>query len=384
MVGHYWSYDSGSDEHIKGMAKQRDNMYSAQYIGAAMPPRCIPWLNVAVTGAMFNSSPRSLILVARHNPHDFHTWSGIPAHLAAALAARGVKTLPVQSHPVRLRRLIDYYALRITMHVPSLCLLPSHLARVHESHVAAHRLRHHHETPCVLSMGDLFDPGHAPLKSVALLVDQCMGNIMEHARQHGFPSGYEIHAHTWREQWAWQNRVFRHARIVFAASNWARAAIIRYHGVAPDRVVTVGFGASIDVPVAQVPATQRDEKTLLFVGYDWERKGGPLLMAAFRRLRQVMPDVRLTIAGCRPVLDEPGVTVLGPVDKDVLRGLYARAAIFVMPSLYEPFGMVYLEAMCFGLPVVALCRNASPEIIVDGLNGALCADDSPDTLAATS
>ncbi len=335
-----------------------------------------------LSSLMQTSTPAPIALVAREDPHQAHTWSGIPANLAAALAAQGVATLPIQSQPVRLRRLVDYHALHLTLHMPPLCLVPSRLARAHESRVAAHRLECYPHVSRVIAMGDHLHPAHLPGRTVTLFVDQCMANIMHYARRHGFPGGYEIHARTWREQWAWQNSVFRQASLVFTASEWTRAAIIRQHGATPERVVTVGFGASIKPPSSAVPAPCREPGTLLFVGYEWERKGGPLLVDAFRTLRQAIPDARLIVAGCQPVLDEPGVTVLGPVGKEDLAILYARATLFVMPSLYEPFGIVYLEAMRYGLPVVALRRNAASEIVDDGVTGALCDADSPHALAA--
>jgi glycosyltransferase involved in cell wall biosynthesis len=75
----------------------------------------------------------------------------------------------------------------------------------------------------------------------------------------------------------------------------------------------------------------------------------------------------------------PDVTLLGPVDANEKRTLLARAAALVFPIVWdEPFGMVMIEAMACGTPVVALRRGSVPEVVVDGVTGILC--DTPDQL----
>jgi glycosyltransferase involved in cell wall biosynthesis len=75
----------------------------------------------------------------------------------------------------------------------------------------------------------------------------------------------------------------------------------------------------------------------------------------------------------------PDVTLLGPVDASEKRALLARAAALVFPIVWdEPFGMVMIEAMACGTPVVALRRGSVPEVVVDGVTGILC--DTPDQL----
>ena len=81
----------------------------------------------------------------------------------------------------------------------------------------------------------------------------------------------------------------------------------------------------------------------------------------------------------------PDVTLLGPVDATEKRALLARAAALVFPIVWdEPFGMVMIEAMACGTPVVALRRGSVPEVVVDGVTGIVCdtADQLPDAIHA--
>ncbi|MEU2348531.1 glycosyltransferase [Modestobacter sp. NPDC049651] len=71
----------------------------------------------------------------------------------------------------------------------------------------------------------------------------------------------------------------------------------------------------------------------------------------------------------------PDVTMFGVADATAKRELLARAAVLVFPILWdEPFGMVMIEAMACGTPVVALRRGAVPEVVDDGVTGVLCDD----------
>ncbi len=96
-----------------------------------------------------------------------------------------------------------------------------------------------------------------------------------------------------------------------------------------------------------------------------------------------MPDAELLIAGPPRVAGPlpPGVRLLGRLEPAELSRLYARASLFVMPSLFEPFGQVFLEAMEHALPCVGSDRGAIPEIIVNGTTGLIAPAGDPRALA---
>lgn len=167
-------------------------------------------------------------------------------------------------------------------------------------------------------------------------------------------------------------KVYLSADHVFTYGSNIRDILIARYGVPTDRVSCGGTGPNI-VPM-QTPSTDRARyarRAILFVGFDWERKGGPTLLAAFRRLKDVMPDATLTIVGPRPAEAEgvPGVALAGRVNKRDLEDLYHRASCFCTPSRMEPFGNVFVEALHFALPVVATRIGGIGDVVVDGVNG---------------
>jgi glycosyltransferase involved in cell wall biosynthesis len=174
---------------------------------------------------------------------------------------------------------------------------------------------------------------------------------------------------------AFQRRVFQASTAVLPRTAWAASSVVADYGLPPERVTVVGAGANH--AAEPPPHGPYDTRTILFVGIDFERKGGPLLVEAFRRVRARIPDARLRIVGCTPAVDVPGVEVIGPISKDApgglarLLALYSEASVFCMMSHFEPFGIVMVEAQQAGVPCVAPDRFAFPEIVVDGETGRL-------------
>jgi len=223
-----------------------------------------------------------------------------------------------------------------------------------------------------------------------------------------------------------ERRYLRGAAHVFATGRLVAESVVADYGVAPDAVSVVGGGAhrdllanaaapspaggrdpdalrlasSDDAPppaggqdpdallFANAAATPpeaggRDPDTLLFVGYDFERKGGPDLLRAFAELQRRRPRARLAIVGPDLRVEQAGVSVLGRVgDRARLARLYRAAGVFVLPARYEPYGMVVLEAMSHGLPVVATSVGALPETVAHGRTGLLVPPRDPTALAA--
>ena len=132
------------------------------------------------------------------------------------------------------------------------------------------------------------------------------------------------------------------------------------------------------------PGTQNDNKystqNILFVGIDWERKGGPILLRAFRRIVSEYPEAKLTIVGCTPDINSPNVDVVGKISKEQLTEHYENASIFCLPTVKEHAGIVFTEAMRYRLPVIGTKIGAIPEYVDEGENGYLVDANSIDQL----
>ncbi|HEU5486384.1 MAG TPA: glycosyltransferase family 4 protein, partial [Microlunatus sp.] len=171
----------------------------------------------------------------------------------------------------------------------------------------------------------------------------------------------------------------RAAEHVFTAGRHVAEHVIADYGVAEDRVSAIGGG--LNFPIDGLPPWEPSQPpTILFVGHDFERKGGDVLIEAFHRVRQAIPTAHLVLVG-RGVPMRTGdaaITSLGEVtDRHELSELYRRATALCLPARFEPYGLVLLEAMAHGLPCIGTRVGAIPEILQDGELGLLV--DAGDT-----
>jgi starch synthase len=174
--------------------------------------------------------------------------------------------------------------------------------------------------------------------------------------------------------------MYREASHLFVMGVPARDSLISDYGIDGDRITVVGGGLSFDSPPA--PAELADEPTVLFIGRDFERKGGEILLRAFELVRSELPRATLQVVGADRRIDRPGVTAHGKIGtREALAELYRRARVFCLPSLYEPYGLVLIEAMAHGIPSVGTEVQSIPEILDQGRAGPLVPPGDPQALA---
>lgn len=186
-----------------------------------------------------------------------------------------------------------------------------------------------------------------------------------------------------RERWVELERAAYHgATAIFTTSEFARASLLEDYGVPADRVLDARSGTNIAVPDAPI-VRDTPPRRVVFIGKQWERKGGPLVLEAFRHARRDHPDLELVVAGCSPDLaGEPGVDVRGVITREAVAELLRSADVFAMPSFVEPSAIVYSEASAYSLPVLATAVGGTPERVLDGTTGLLSPPGDAGALAA--
>lgn len=183
------------------------------------------------------------------------------------------------------------------------------------------------------------------------------------------------------ERWnSLEHAAYHGAALMLTRSEYARRSLLDDYAVAPERVAVVGGGVNFaPLPDPAPLAVPR----VLFVGRDFERKGGDLLLAAFLRARQHTPEAELWMVTDHATIAAPGVRRIAPTyDRGAIAALYRDASIFAMPSQCETWGDVFLEAMAYGLPCIAADADAMPEIVRHGETGFLAPPGNVDALAA--
>jgi alpha-maltose-1-phosphate synthase len=197
--------------------------------------------------------------------------------------------------------------------------------------------------------------------------------------------GYELTR--WVEQTALEM-----ADAVIAVSSGTRDDILRVTRVKPERIHVIynGIDTSLYRPVTETSALERygidpERPYVLFVGRITRQKG---IVHLARAIPRIDASAQVVLCAGQPDTSEIGAEMQRAVDEarrdrdgviwvqqmvpraDVIQ-LYSHAAVFCCPSIYEPFGIINLEAMACGTPVVGSAVGGIPEVVVDGITGVL-------------
>ncbi|WP_094586281.1 glycosyltransferase family 4 protein [Synechococcus sp. BO 8801] len=186
----------------------------------------------------------------------------------------------------------------------------------------------------------------------------------------------------------------RRAPLVLSTSRYCCERIEAHYGVPADRLRLVPEGIDVGLwnPAGGDDAA-REPHTVLCVARQYPRKRVGDLITAFQGVQQRLPSARLVVIGdgpehgaLRELVERLGlgevVRLLGALPDDgAVREWYRRSAVFCLPSIQEGFGIVFLEAMASGLPVVSTTATAIPEVVPHGKAGLLVPPRDPQGLA---
>ena len=162
-------------------------------------------------------------------------------------------------------------------------------------------------------------------------------------------------------------------------SHWAARSAIEDYGADPAKVHVVPYGANLANPPADSEvlecARSRARCQLLFMGREWQRKGGETVFAALLDLIERGIDANLVVVGCDPGVTHDKVEVVPflnkqiPEDLERYLGLWRQSAFLFMPSRQETFGAIFAEAAANALPVISRRTGGIPDAVEHGVSG---------------
>jgi len=203
----------------------------------------------------------------------------------------------------------------------------------------------------------------------------------EQGRRNGLHSDYQRMIHQiewWLTYESWR---------VICCSNYMREEVIRFFNTPSDKIAVIPNG--VDAARFESHECLREfrsryasdqEKIILYVGRLVPEKGANVLLGAMPRVLSSHPEAKVVVVGEGYYKEElmriagrlnisSKVYFTGYVDDWTLGSLYKCASIAVFPSLYEPFGIVALEAMASGIPVVVSDTGGLSEIVENNVSG---------------
>jgi len=304
---------------------------------------------------------------------DLQHWSGLGTFIARALERQGLDVMYVTSDgltvPLRL-----YSKLRNS--------LGRHRYLVdREPRLAKQRSRRLHDSlPPEIDL--VFSPGTLPVAHFQSPPPFAFWADATFTAMVGFYPGFSRLARgTLRRGDEIERRAIQRCAAAIYASDWAAESALRDYDADKSKVHVVPFGANMENLPTEAAAHEliatrpRDRCRLLFVGVEWERKGGPVAVETTRLLNARGLPTELTIVGCTPRVSEEFVRVVGFIDKarapECLSAHFARSHFLILPARAECYGLVFAEASAFGVPSLVTCVGGVPTAVHSGANGQL-------------
>jgi glycosyltransferase involved in cell wall biosynthesis len=180
-----------------------------------------------------------------------------------------------------------------------------------------------------------------------------------------------------------EKQALENCDLAIYSSDWAAQSAIKDYGINPQKVKVVPFGANIECSRTEkdveaiFDAKSKDVCNLLFVGVDWERKGGNIALEAAKILHEKGVNVCLDIVGVKDcpvelpnyVVNHGFISKSTEEGKKKINGLFEKAHFFLLPTRAECFGVVFSEAASFGLPSISTKTGGIATVINDNING---------------
>ena len=181
-----------------------------------------------------------------------------------------------------------------------------------------------------------------------------------------------------------ESSALKRASAMIYPSEWVAKTAVQCYGANPSKVYCIPYGANFDaadIPPPEVASrhTLDNGINLLWVGVDWERKGGPIAYECLTELLSRDVEARLVVCGCSPPRDfrHPKIEIIpfldkhDPVQRRKLSKLFLDANFFLFPTTAEAFGIVLSEASAHGLPSLVRDTGGVGGAIVNSQNGYL-------------
>lgn len=327
-------------------------------------------------------SPVRLAFITSQNPYDKKAWSGIYWFMLQSLQKEfeRVEIIGPIERPFSLKLalgIIDLFH-RLFFRKKYDKLRSSTLSKYYAGIISS-KLKN-------IDIDVLFAPAAsteiASLKTnipICYYSDSSFSQISEYYIQYR-----ELSSKSKRESDSTEKKAIEKAAACVYSSAWATNYVHTYYKKTKDQLFTVKFGANL-FPSEKINIAQKmltNSFNLLFLGVDWQRKGGEKAVAAYLKLKQKGFAVKLTICGCNPPLTDKTILVIpfldknNPTDQAKLDQILRDTHLMLLPTEADCTPVVLNEAAAFSIPVIAADTGGISSQIEHGFNGFLAIKDN--------
>jgi glycosyltransferase involved in cell wall biosynthesis len=177
-----------------------------------------------------------------------------------------------------------------------------------------------------------------------------------------------------------ERKMIENADSVIFSSNWAKESAVNDYSCKKEKTHVVEFGANIPALSEYEIDIRTDACNLVYIGKEWQRKGGVKVLDVYRLLKQEEIRCTLTIIGSTPEYKlevDNDLIIIPHLDKskkedlDKLGQILRKSHFLILPTKFEPFGIVFCEASAYGVPSIAADVGGVSQPVREGKNGFL-------------
>lgn len=196
-----------------------------------------------------------------------------------------------------------------------------------------------------------------------------------------------------RERDSWiecEQKTYEQARHIFVMSNIVKNSLVQDYGINPEKITVVAVGASINYTHIKPDIEKKKfgSKQLLFNSSDFFRKGGDIVLEAFKHVKSMIPDAKLVLIGKKinplTISHIDAVENRGKITStEKMESLFMETDLVIAPARCEPFGIFLIDAMVHGVPCVMTAGNGNgmPEFLENWVDGVVIPQRDPDLIA---
>lgn len=195
-----------------------------------------------------------------------------------------------------------------------------------------------------------------------------------------YPNFSNLAAYNIKQGIELDKKAFQKINHFMLASEWSKNSAVNDYGIEAEKISVVPCGANLDkIPdLSEINKGSSGQCNLLFLGVEWERKGGEIALETFRLLKQKGVSPHLHIIGCVPphdLSDEKDITIIPFFDKNKnedfqqLHRIFLQTDFLLLPTRAECAGVVFSEASSYGIPSITTDTGGVTTYVKNGVNG---------------
>jgi len=319
-----------------------------------------------------------LTYITTYNAESITNWSGLGFYISKALTDQSI-LLEYLGGLETENLLLQKIKMRFYRHFQKKKYLPNRNHRVVKGYAKQIIKRIPDLTDIIFSPSSIPIALLETIKPIVFYTDAVFAGMLGY-----YPEFSNFCEETLKDGHLVEKAALERCQLAIYASDWAGEAAVNYYKIDPKKIKIVPFGANFStnrsmVEIKNIINRRSSSKCkILFLGVDWYRKGGDIVLEAVKLLNKEGLKTELAVVGCSPVSSEPlpnFVKPFGFIDKSSPEGITKLNSLLVgshflfVPSIAEAYGVVYCEANSFGVPAIATNTGGIPTVIKDGING---------------